>query len=543
MDVLPGLLALSRWLDEKGQAVKGNLRDPAGLLANFAQEVQQGAAKDKSAWDATRSVMPEVRAQGVQEINQRGQELGGLLGVIKPSVARALNTVPQLPSNPVFREAVTNTPGAQMAEDGLLMRVARSQDPAQGQTPSVRGGVFYLPEGAAQMKHYSTGKNGYGGTEKVSGETLLQAPLFAKGGTGGKAPESAYDQLLGKGSYQGMRTDALNTTRYGKRSYGAPSNVDESATAMEVEKFLQKYAPELVDNADHIVQNSKKGNQLAYALQEAAVGSAVRKAGYDSVLGYSKGKAGNFLSELFDVRESHYPDKFGFSKVHDSFKPAATARELTPFERAHAEAQRNAALPVEQGGLGLGQNNTAAERAKAMGFSQPGYHGTGKDFEAFADDAWTSASPMLANRYAKYKGPDDGGSPTVMPLLVKKGKTLKIGGDANWKVTWPEARQMTGLEFKSASPYADEAVDGILQKDLLWRIINDEGFKSAARGAGKDSVAIGEQGLRTTLSLDPKNVRSRFAAFDPKKRDSRDLLASLGLMGLLGAGAYGSEQQ
>jgi hypothetical protein len=215
---------------------------------------------------------------------------------------------------------------------------------------------------------------------------------------------------------------------------------------------------------------------------------------------------------------------------------------LTKFQKAHQLAQKNAALPVEKGGLGLPPDNTAAQRAKAMGYTQPGYHGTGKDFEAFADDAWTSTSPMLANRYAKYKGPDDGGSPTVMPLLVKKGKTLKVGGDVNWKVTWPEARQMTGLEFKSASPYVDEAVDGILQKDLLWRIINDEGFKSAAKTSGKDSVAIGEQGLRTTLSLNPSNVRSRFAAFDPKKKNSSDLLASMGLLGLLGSGMYGSDE-
>jgi hypothetical protein len=40
----------------------------------------------------------------------------------------------------------------------------------------------------------------------------------------------------------------------------------------------------------------------------------------------------------------------------------------------------------------------------------------------------------------------------------------------------------------------------------------------------------------------PALLRSRFAAFDPKKKDSRDLLASMGLLGLLGAGAYGNEQ-
>jgi hypothetical protein len=170
--------------------------------------------------------------------------------------------------------------------------------------------VFYLPEGAAQGKYYSTGKNGYGGGEKITGETLVSNPLFAKGGTGGKVPESAFDSLQGKGAYQKMRKDALDV------NWGRPGLYADKGPS--IESFLDKYAPELADYGDYIIQNSKKGNQLAYALQEAAVASAVRNAGHDAVVGYSKGKNGPFLSEVFDVRESHYPDKFGGSEVWPS---------------------------------------------------------------------------------------------------------------------------------------------------------------------------------------------------------------------------------
>lgn len=47
-------------------------------------------------------------------------------------------------------------------------------------------------------------------------------------------------------------------------------------------------------------------------------------------------------------------------------------------ERAEAlaTAQRNAAKPVSEGGLGLRPDNTPMERAEAMGFTTPGYHGT-----------------------------------------------------------------------------------------------------------------------------------------------------------------------
>jgi hypothetical protein len=233
-------------------------------------------------------------------------------GIVKPEIAKTLSTARRLPEDELFKGAVANTPGAQITPDGLQMRVARGQQPDQALQPSVRGGVFYLPEGAEQMKHYSTGKGGYGGNEKISGETLISNPLFAKGGTGGKAPEAAFDSLAGKGAYQKMRQDALHWS-------GGPREIREEA----VTKFLEKYAPEMTDQAWYILQNSKQGNQLAYALQEAAVGSAVRRAGHDAVVGHSMSRKTKqpFISEIFDVREMNYPDKLGTpTDIWDVFK-------------------------------------------------------------------------------------------------------------------------------------------------------------------------------------------------------------------------------
>ncbi len=239
----------------------------------------------------------------------------GSVGMIPVETAKTLKTKVSLPEHPEFLSAVKNTPNAELVDGGLKLRLARSQQPEQGLQDSVRGGVFYLPEGAAQMKHYSKGGtagNHYGGSEKITGETLVSNPLFVKGGTGGKAPEAAYDSLLGKGAYQKMRTDALHWS-------GGPRDIREEA----VTKFLQTYAPEMSDKAFYILQNSTKGNQLAYALQEAAVSSAVRKAGHDAVLGYSVSRNTKqpFISEIFDVREINYPDKFGTqTDIWDIFK-------------------------------------------------------------------------------------------------------------------------------------------------------------------------------------------------------------------------------
>ena len=53
--------------------------------------------------------------------------------------------------------------------------------------------------------------------------------------------------------------------------------------------------------------------------------------------------------------------------------PSGKSVGKTSFEMQHELAQKRAALPVEQGGLGLPPNNTAEQRAKAMGFVGEGY--------------------------------------------------------------------------------------------------------------------------------------------------------------------------
>ena len=84
---------LGAWLDQKKRNVAVNAQNLPGLLASFAQDVQQGAAADKSAWDASRSVMPGVREAGIREMNARGQELGGLLGTFAGVGAKTADVV------------------------------------------------------------------------------------------------------------------------------------------------------------------------------------------------------------------------------------------------------------------------------------------------------------------------------------------------------------------------------------------------------------------------------------------------------------------
>ena len=258
---------------------------------------------------------------------------GGFIGV--KDTKEHFGLEPALPDTEEFRKAVANTPGARITEDGLLLKLQRHQKPGMELELSVRGGVMYLPEGASQAKFYRSLRPLYGGPDKLTGETLVQRPLFVKGATGGTAPETAYNQIMNNPeAYQLMRIDALRTL---------PSNPLHRAP-FSVEDFLKKHAPEMQGQGDYILHHSKQGNQLPYALQEAAVASAARKAGYDSVVGVSRGK----ISEVFDVREQGYPGMQGENSLFNKevFPKNALAFKKQAGGATQASSPKNAMLEI-----------------------------------------------------------------------------------------------------------------------------------------------------------------------------------------------------
>lgn len=246
---------------------------------------------------------------------------GGLLaapmlsGIISPKVAKEIPMSVNLPNSEEFISAVQNTPTAQITDEGLLLRVQRYQMPEQAGKKSVRTGVFYLPEGSSNARYYKAATAGYGGREAIAGETLLKNPLFVKGATGGKAPEMAFDAVKGKGALKELDDDVSRIVM----GSSFIKQKDPELYKEMVAEFLQKYGSD-PNTAGYIINNSQKGNQLKYALRENAIANIVRNAGYDSVLGYSKGKKGNFISEIFDVREATYPTKQGGYTLNPMFQ-------------------------------------------------------------------------------------------------------------------------------------------------------------------------------------------------------------------------------
>lgn len=166
-------------------------------------------------------------------------------------------------------------------------------------------------------------------------------------------------------------------------------------------------------------------------------------------------------------------------------------------------------------------------RARDMGFdtSQVLYHGTGKDFDAFnpgtrgngaVRNIYLTDNPEIADIYANSQnyGLRGGGSPMVYPVFAKAEKPLVVsdkGPDGSFGWVSDNLAAALGVEHPPAGKYSS---------------LYDE-----ARRQGYDQVQIREMtdlgGNQTQyIPLEPKNIRSVNAAFDPAKADSSFLLAS-----------------
>jgi hypothetical protein len=199
-----------------------------------------------------------------------------------------------------FFTAVQNTPGAAMNRDGsITLDLGRRQLHEQIGQRAIRSGVFFSPEANSPFGRGYTGRTGYGGPMRITEEQVtFRKPIVAKGATGGKVPERVYDELKGKGAYQEMRQDVID------RVVGWQLTPEQKI--QRVGDVLERYGSRR-DFADDIVRHSRLSNQLPYAVQEHIVAQAVRDAGYDAAVGYSKTKGQWRLSEVFDVKRQAYP--------------------------------------------------------------------------------------------------------------------------------------------------------------------------------------------------------------------------------------------
>jgi hypothetical protein len=164
----------------------------------------------------------------------------------------------------------------------------------------------------------------------------------------------------------------------------------------------------------------------------------------------------------------------------------------TSFELAHQVAQKNAALPISEGGLGLPVTNTAMDRANSMGYDTKAYTGANIEGEinSVLPKSWFSKEPEYSSKYSNVI-PADGISkdPRVYPVLLRTGKT--------------EVNPMFGL-------YED------MEKALSKK--KTDTFKVEGVGGGSNDFYV---------TKNPNQVRSINAAFDPFRRNEPDILAGV----------------
>lgn len=212
-------------------------------------------------------------------------------------------------------------------------------------------------------------------------------------------------------------------------------------------------------------------------------------------------------------------------------------------------------------------------RAKEMGFDLPMYHSTGADFSEFKPSyrgaSFFADTPEAASRGSSYGSQDwygmrDSRSESIMPVMLRsqyiKGLNL-APKEIEWWNALPAVTDEAGLDAAMKSkPFHNidywwrvfdevQNPDGsysYVKKGIPSKTLEDvratgenvygskyigsyEGEQGASRLAkeqGMDGFILEDEAGLSVGIVDPTRIRSKFAAFDPAKADSADLLAA-----------------
>jgi hypothetical protein len=216
-----------------------------------------------------------------------------------------------------------------------------------------------------------------------------------------------------------------------------------------------------------------------------------------------------------------------------------------PQQEALDKAQRNAALPVEEGGLGLPKDNTPEMRAEAMGYDVPAYHGTtvweaedGRklgDIEAFnrlASTEIVGRKPSIdqVGIFASDRpdqlgaGMYSGSQGAIYPLMLRM---------ENPKSTSFEQMARTASNLSSGEPLGAGVVPRVSDVEPYRQMLREQGFDSLILRAKQGSPYTEFKDQTGYVLLDPSQIRSRNAAFDPRRKNEADILAGLLPLSLL----------
>jgi hypothetical protein len=184
-------------------------------------------------------------------------------------------------------------------------------------------------------------------------------------------------------------------------------------------------------------------------------------------------------------------------------------------------------------------------RAESMFPKGDSYHGTNADIKSFQGNVFSSDSPTLASTYTR--GSADA---QIYPLRLgsKLGDTVVEGGGVNWSqlnigdvkdpavadwLDWAEGQKISTREIEEAA--SREGRSGVQFKD-----INDTGpgfnsnqfknlgyTKEQERALQRQYMEDLSKPSNVDVRLSPNLVRSKFARFDPRLSNLKNLSAAL----------------
>jgi hypothetical protein len=228
--------------------------------------------------------------------------------------------------------------------------------------------------------------------------------------------------------------------------------------------------------------------------------------------------------------------KMGAKGVDALVDALRAGKKAAPQDEALALAQQRAALPIEQGGLGLPPTNTAMDRAKAMGFDTPAYHGTAADVKSFdlskagtqmnsdwGNAAYLTPDPSNASYYATEAGAKNiknaafeqyeklaRGLPRDDPQGFKLLNDYRAAARA--AEATPEKANVMPLLMNTRNAVSHEVVDGMTDPNLYNTLRMGQNNKDIAT-IMNNPTTVSEYAV-----FNPDKIRSRFAAFDPWRK-------------------------
>ena len=171
-----------------------------------------------------------------------------------------------------------------------------------------------------------------------------------------------------------------------------------------------------------------------------------------------------------------------------------------------------------------------------MGFDTPAYHGRYADYTKPKGTMYTTPDPEYASIYTNPSASSmgkgavdyDNLQPNVMPLLQRSKDVLDTRTAAGKKVF---DKEFFG-QYGNATPLTKRGVPDWVDAHDFGDMFIDKGLPYKAVLADEGSIpsitgGVTHRGFSTAV-FDPTAIRSRFAAFDPWRRNAA-LAAALGV--------------